>query len=314
MWHILLGLTALVSAATLAGFGGEMAWSLELASHFRWHYVLFLLPAALLFAGAKRPFPAVVAAVFAVVNLAAVAPLYVAPAVAAAPGKTYRAVMLNVHWTSDAYEPAIEFIRETDPDFFVLAEVTPAWEEALRPLTAAYPYVSPPAYGDEYSVMLYSRIPFVDNQITRLLDGERPSVLARLDVPGGPLTVVGMHPPAPMRPARIASRNGQMARAAHFLETYPGAVMVLGDLNMTPWSPHFHDFIAQSGLQNGRDGFGVQPTWPATNPSLLRIPIDHALVTPDITVHNFSAGPNVQSDHLPIVIDFSLAAPEMQAH
>jgi endonuclease/exonuclease/phosphatase (EEP) superfamily protein YafD len=84
--------------------------------------------------------------------------------------------------------------------------------------------------------------------------------------------------------------------------------MVLGDLNTTSWSPYFRDLVADSGLLDSRRGFGVEPSWPSFGLPLLRIPIDHGLVSPAVSVLDRRIGPAAGSDHLPLVIDFALPA------
>ncbi len=81
--------------------------------------------------------------------------------------------------------------------------------------------------------------------------------------------------------------------------------MVLGDLNVTPWSPFFRDLLREGALRNARKGYGLRPTWPTMLPPLL-IPVDHCLVSSGVTVHDCRAGRNVGSDHYPLVVDFSL--------
>jgi len=78
-------------------------------------------------------------------------------------------------------------------------------------------------------------------------------------------------------------------------------------MNGTPWSPFFKDFLLSSGLRDSREGFRLQPTWPTWFPPAW-IPIDHALVSSSVVVHDRRVGPNVGSDHYPVIIDFSISA------
>ena len=83
----------------------------------------------------------------------------------------------------------------------------------------------------------------------------------------------------------------------------PEPVLVLGDLNASPWSSHFRRFLRDSGLRDSAQGRGVQPTWPAGMPWLW-IPIDHCLHSPQLQVVARHVGPNLGSDHYPVVVDF----------
>ena len=90
-------------------------------------------------------------------------------------------------------------------------------------------------------------------------------------------------------------------------------VIVLGDLNATPWSPVFKKLLGETRLVDARRGFGLRPTWPSTFPPLW-IPIDHCLVSPGIEIRDFRVGPACGSDHHALVVDMALPlAPENDA-
>jgi endonuclease/exonuclease/phosphatase (EEP) superfamily protein YafD len=81
-------------------------------------------------------------------------------------------------------------------------------------------------------------------------------------------------------------------------------VLLAGDLNTTPWSPYFQTLEKESGLKNSMKGFGFQPSWAGN--AFLKIPLDHFLHSPEIVIHNRMIGPDVGSDHLPVIIDFTI--------
>ena len=59
------------------------------------------------------------------------------------------------------------------------------------------------------------------------------------------------------------------------------------------------------GGSDTRAGFGVQPTFPASS-WLVRIPIDHVLVSCSVGVTERRVERDVGSDHLPVVVDLKL--------
>ena len=83
-------------------------------------------------------------------------------------------------------------------------------------------------------------------------------------------------------------------------------MIVAGDFNATPWSPHFRDLLATTGLRDAGSGRGWLPTWPTwLGPA--GIPIDHVLVKGPVTVAGLSLGPDVGSDYRPLVADLRVA-------
>jgi endonuclease/exonuclease/phosphatase (EEP) superfamily protein YafD len=100
-------------------------------------------------------------------------------------------------------------------------------------------------------------------------------------------------------------RNDQLEKLAQLVRDQKKPVLLVGDLNVSPWSSYFTRLLKNSGLKNSMKGFGFQPSWPS-NTSFLRIPIDHVLYTPEIVIRNRAVGPDVGSDHLPVIVDFAL--------
>jgi len=82
-------------------------------------------------------------------------------------------------------------------------------------------------------------------------------------------------------------------------------LLLLGDLNVTPWNHHFKKLLRHTGLKDSTQGYGVQPTWPTYYPWLW-IPIDHCLYSSSIHVVGRKVGEHVGSDHYPVIIDFAI--------
>ena len=103
-----------------------------------------------------------------------------------------------------------------------------------------------------------------------------------------------------------ALRNRQLKQLQTLLVDLLGPVVLVGDLNTTPWSQHFAQLLSEPRFRSVREGFGWLPTWPAMLPPFLRIPIDHCLVTSELDVLALDLGHNVGSDHLPLVVTLAL--------
>jgi endonuclease/exonuclease/phosphatase (EEP) superfamily protein YafD len=99
-------------------------------------------------------------------------------------------------------------------------------------------------------------------------------------------------------------RNRQLVEIARFLAAQTGPLVLLGDLNTTPWNFYFQRLLADSGLRSSAEGRGYQASWPGA-PFLLRIPLDHVLLSPELRVVRREIGPDVGSDHLPVIVEFT---------
>ncbi len=311
-------LTGLVAAGaavaifcTVAGFAGGLWWLFDLCSHLRVQYAAFLLVAAGILLARRNWRPGGAAAFFAVVNFAVIAPMYFGPATGAT-GATgagpFRAVAFNVNRSNPRHGEVLDWIRRTRPDFIVILELSGSWSFALRELRDEYPYSIGRAREDSFGIGLWSRRPLRDAEIVILGPAGVPSISARIDLDGRELRLLATHPlpPAGSRYARL--RNAHLADAAGHVASVARPVMLIGDLNVKPWSPHFSRLVRESGLRDARRGFGVGATWPSGPLFFLGIPLDHCLVSDGIRVLGFAVGPSLGSDHSPITVDFALPA------
>lgn len=305
-WRIAVLLMFFACLPTVAALGARWFWVLDLATHFRVQYACAMLPFLVLFAARRRFRLALVPAVVLLVNLSLFLPIYWPAARPPADAGTLRAITANVHTGNRRFDAFLQFIRSERPDFFVAFEIDDRWAATLDSLKAEYPHTIVEPRPDNFGIGLYSRLPIRQSRIVALADSEVPTVIAELASEVGEFTVIGTHPLPPTSAAYSGYRNRHLRALAESAARTSGPLIVLGDLNVTPWSPHFRDVLARSGLRDSRQGFGIQPTWPEQSPALL-IPIDHALVSPEVAVINRRVGPDIGSDHRPVVLDFGLA-------
>ena len=290
--------------ATIAGFFGRSHWRLELLGHFRVQYFWALVLAGLALWTAKRRFAGAVAGVLALANLVLIAPLYFGSDDVSDKATRLKLLSLNVHFLNRDFQPTLNLIADEQPDVILLMEFTPAWAKALEPLAALYPYAHVMPSHRTDGIALYSRYKIAKLDVERCPGINLPTLIAEIDLPGGAVTVVGTHPASPGSASLFEARNIQLAMVADWAAERSGPVVLAGDLNTTSWSPYFRDLLSASGLRDSRYGFGVEATWPWF-PLPLRIPIDHCLVSPEFGVASRRVGPDVGSDHRPIVIELA---------
>jgi endonuclease/exonuclease/phosphatase (EEP) superfamily protein YafD len=313
-WRVALGrlgglLTSGAAFFAIVGFGGSFWWPLELAGHFRIQYFWGLLIGTILLLVGRFYRWAGASAVLVAVHALLLWPFYqpLARADLSTERHPLRIVSLNLLVENSRHGDVLRFIRQASPDIALFLEVDAVWGEVLQDLATEWPYSHTRAQRNNFGLALFSRIPIDDIRI-ETLGRNYPALIARMDVEGTPLTIVGAHPMSPIGQRRHANRDWQLRRLGRILAETDGEKLLIGDLNCTSWSPAFTDLLERSGLRDTRLGRGVQPTWPTTLPAPMRIPIDHCLISPALEVVDRKVGPYVGSDHLPILVD--LRAPE----
>jgi endonuclease/exonuclease/phosphatase family metal-dependent hydrolase len=129
---------------------------------------------------------------------------------------------------------------------------------------------------------------------------------ATLVVDGQPVLVAVAHPNSPTSMARMVERDSQiglLATPVSALQNWYHVVLV-GDFNATTSCRSIRSLLATTEFRDTRQGFGVQDSWP-TWFWPLAICIDQGFVSGGVHVHDRRTGPNVGSDHLPVILELS---------
>lgn len=314
-WDRLVGLTSaagfLALAGTLAGFAAGWHWIPDLCSHFRAQAALGLSLSAMVTGLARHRLTAAAHALGAALNLACILPFWL-PAGDAAPAglPVHRAMLMNVNTRGGDPARVAAAVREFQPQVLVLEEISAAWLSALEAADPAFfggTNRVVETRGDNFGIGLFSRHPLHAGRVVEAAETGLPSLVADMHLPDGVVTVIATHPPPPLGAEYSGWRNAQLAALPALVRAAAHPVLLIGDLNATPWSPHFRRLVRDSGLRDSMRGHGVQASWPA-NTRLLRIPIDHALLFPGLAVRGRRIGPDAGSDHFPLVLDFSQPA------
>ena len=302
-WGMLAAAGSVVCSATILGCLGGFSWFLDLFSHFRVQYLFGLCLLALVLLLAHRHKTASVFIAFACINLGIVLPLYFGGNVVPHEGgRALRAMLLNVNTHFGDAERVKQVIQQVDPDFVVLEEISSRWVNDFQWLAISHPYSCIQPKEDNFGIGLYSKFPLAEANIVYVSDADVPSIISRIETRDGLLAVIATHPLPPGGARYSRWRNDHLIKLPDYIPvSIP--VLLLGDLNVTPWSHHFRRLLKRTGLEDSSQGRGVQPTWPNYNPLLL-IPIDHCLHSSDILVLSKEIGPDVGSDHYPVIVDF----------
>jgi endonuclease/exonuclease/phosphatase (EEP) superfamily protein YafD len=305
-WGLFHAAGFLAVLGTIAGFLGPLAWWLDLGAHFRVQYVL-MFAALMVFYGVARKWKWVGgSAVFFLINLIPVL-LLLWPRAEPIPvkGPSYRALLINVNTQAGDPLAVIRTIQDSSPDFMVLEEINDDWMRKLEPALTNYPYRVVEPREDNFGIALLSRRPWEGAQVIYVGDAGVPSVAARVLLEQSPILLLGTHALPPGSAEYSAYRNNQLERLADFVRKIHIPVLLIGDLNVSPWSVHFRKLLKDSGLQNSSQGRGLYASWPTFAWPFL-IPIDQGLHSMEIRIVNKQVGPNVGSDHYPIIIDFCM--------
>jgi endonuclease/exonuclease/phosphatase (EEP) superfamily protein YafD len=227
-------------------------------------------------------------------------------------GAALRFAACNVLYRNPEPARTIAWLRGAQLDAVLLQEITPGWRDALQVLAAEFPYQyysaawiqrleGAPGRG----ALLLSRWPIEQVRAVALGAHTEPAIVAMLRVNGQALHFIGAHTSWPLGRIVSVERDRQLLLLASLARAATGPIIVAGDFNITPFSPHYQALLAQSGLRSAAGGPGWRPTWPTFLP-IVGIEIDHVLVSASITVEKFERGPATGSDHWPVLAQLRL--------
>ncbi|RMG35170.1 MAG: hypothetical protein D6720_07800 [Gammaproteobacteria bacterium] len=290
----LLGLALPLGCSLWRDEANFLVWVLDLASHWQWAYSVAAL-VSLLALGRQRPrrlwlLPS------------ALLPLLTA---SATPPKSthstqiFTIVSANLDFHNADPAPLLAWLSQARPDVVVLVELSPGFAAALANY-ADYPYRKLIPQADPFGIGVLSRLPISDTAI-QTDDVGTPRLRLHLTWESMLLQLIAVHPMPPLSPEYQVKRNDLLAGIASEIDPIPIPTLVCGDLNATPWSSAF------SGRPNTLvRATGLRPTWPAVGRGIFGIPIDHILVSRQWHLVNNEVGPDIGSDHYPVVARLTL--------
>jgi len=180
-----------------------------------------------------------------------------------------------------------------------------SWMHSLPKLLKKCPYRSIETREDNFGIGLFSKFPLAENSIKYIGKSDFPSISSTIIVGSNSFNIIATHTLPPRNRNYSEIRNKQLADLATYIKTKKLPTILVGDLNITPYSHHFKEFVKESGLTDSTTIYGIQPTWPSFAASW-GIPIDHVLHSNTIILAEKSIGVSVGSDHLPIFIRFQI--------
>jgi len=149
--------------------------------------------------------------------------------------------------------------------------------------------------------MFSRRTPVASGSIT-LRGSQTPAHLVTIDTVEGPLSILATQAQWPVNAALATARNRQLdALATEARRRGSEALAVIGDLNVSPFSPYYDRLLRNGRLHRCHGDGRWTPTWPTLFPPLY-IQLDHCLTTDNVRSWDFRRGEYVGSDHVPILV------------
>jgi len=218
-----------------------------------------------------------------------------------ASGPTLKVVTFN--WLGEERDrrDTYAWLATENPDIVAIQEISGEEKGLASALFGQFPYRTRPVPD----VMIFSKYPIV-SQSSKTLD-LNSMVRAELNVQNRRLVVWNIHPATLKELAEIKARDHYLADVAQYIETEREPVLMMGDFNATRWDPGFRA-IVEAGRLHEQPKLVALPTRMAVRRGVpfLGSPIDHILTNEGNVLTDCQTGPNLGSDHKPLICNFHL--------
>ncbi len=184
---------------------------------------------------------------------------------------------LNVGNKNNHCENIYNLITNHEPDLVLLQEVDKITLANFSALKNRYPYQIKAPRADKYGLALFSRIPFKNKGVIHYGEQKLPLLKCVVTIAKKRVTIIGTQLTAPVDKTSAEHRNQQLKRIASYARKTKEALIVMGNLNITPWHGTFKKQLAAGHLSDSMKPYGFHGTWPAWLPEVLALPIDHLL-------------------------------------
>ncbi|MBX2817602.1 MAG: endonuclease/exonuclease/phosphatase family protein [Saprospiraceae bacterium] len=276
-------------------------WVFDLISHFRLYHALGLLGLCMAGVLLNKKKYAIAAGALSIVCVAPVVKYYL-PTGEEPVEERLKILSCNVLESNLQHDAVLALIRQEDPDIFVASDLNQAWEHTFKALSSSHPHTIKRVREDLFGIGLYSKLPFDTSDIVadKILGVPAVHAVVSQNLPE-PLGIIGIHPVPPFWPTRFRQRNAFLKELVNLELPTAQETIVIGDFNSSSFAAGYRHALRNSSFRDSRLGFGWQTSWQSRVPGI-RLSIDHAWITDGLQVVHREIGPDIGSDHYPLIV------------
>ncbi|WP_145416411.1 endonuclease/exonuclease/phosphatase family protein [Planctomycetes bacterium K23_9] len=299
---------------TIATLFSRVNWLADLCANLRVQQMIALVPLTIVVVLFRRWSWFAICMVLVAVHVPAFRTAWKVPPAGGVQGSKIVVMTANVWTPNSQHELIVQQIRDADPDVFTVLELgTPLKLRLEKELAALYPHqFAFPQDDGNFGIGLYSKHPLEGTTSFALNNDRVLSLAATVMVDSRRYRVFATHPLPPKDASNFQSRNTHLDQLAAKVRLQQESdddvsVIIMGDLNLTPWSPLFDRFQADTQTHRASCGNGITPTWYAHADASFPfgLVLDHVLTSDDLRCDSYRVGPAIGSDHRAVIVSLS---------
>ena len=223
----------------------------------------------------------------------------------------FRVLQYNRNYSITNHSALISYLQEEQPHVAVIQEATSHHINTVSTMRELYPHQIHEPRVNAFGTAILSRCPITQQRIKSFERIALDNIQVRITVQcnnTAPVTLYAIHPPPPTSRLLNTQRNMELdLTAMDIVEDASENIIMLGDWNITPFSPPFHDVIKTTNLRHEHTSYPPFVTWPSMFAlPIFQIPIDHILYKGNLRLLKKERGPAMESDHYPVLATFAV--------
>lgn len=214
--------------------------------------------------------------------------------------QSLKVITANTNFKNPSLDSLKALIDSESPDIVILPELSFIQAKQLASLSE-YPFQDLQPDNSPFGLGVLSKLPFAGVTVDWNWRGSSlkiPTIEIIADWNSQLIKLVAFHPMPPIASEFHAARNMKLKEIVNASKQQGLKTIIAGDFNATPWSSAFSDIDYKRAT-------GLLPTWPLR---YFGIPVDQVLVSEHWGVVNQQIGPDIGSDHFPVILDVTLLA------
>jgi endonuclease/exonuclease/phosphatase (EEP) superfamily protein YafD len=309
LWAFTAAITTVLVATTLLSLLARRFWLADLCANLRVQQVLGVMLVALVACCFLRWRWVAVQAILLAIHLPWLLPSMQPNARFDSRSPDVTVMLANVWTANQNHQAIVDQIRQADPDVFAVLELgTKLSHELQQTFGSMYSdRLVIPSDAGNFGISLFSRYPLSTVQRFQLDDSPLESIAATVRKDEQSYRIFVTHPLPPIGAQRFSRRNSHLHQLASRVADYRQRhrdipVIIIGDLNVTPWSPIFADFAATAGVRRAVHGNGLTPTWYALPNFTCGLALDHGLICERLDCVSQVVSEHFGSDHRAVTL------------
>lgn len=285
----------------LLGFLSRYHWVLELLANFRVYFLFYFLIMIFISLWNKNKWLTILNTTLVLFIYLSICP-YLKNNSTKKENGSIKIISANILSSNSNYHDVVNFIYKENPDVVFFMELTPVWMEGLKELQNTYPFSHAVPRMDNFGIGIFSKYEFKGLKVKNHSSGGLPSYNTDIVTKDKTYHFMGVHPVPPIGHDFFTLRNRQLEEINTWAKTHLENLIIMGDMNCSPYSANFSRLTDGLRLKDTRKGFGLLGTW-SVQSKLFSFAIDHCLVSDDINVIDRRNGDSNGSDHYPIIVE-----------